>query len=128
MDNSDWHYVKNKKDVDDLMAASWGFHYSVLANIKYLKKEHYDDPTRIQILFTGCWECSILLEFERDVLLHFISNDDNSCEILDSNIIFDNGFVYWIDEYIKDVSELNDEYTYIKGRSLKWKMITEEDG
>lgn len=127
IDNSEWHYVKNQKDVEDLMAASWGFHDSYLADIKYLKKEFYNDPTKIQFLFTGCWECNILLEFERDVLMYFISDDENSGEILNSNIIFDNGFVYWGDECIKDISEITDEYTYIRGRSLKWKMITKID-
>ena len=30
-------------------------------DIKYIKKESYTDPTKVKVLFTGCWECDILL-------------------------------------------------------------------
>ncbi len=50
----------------------------------------------------------------------------NSYEIMDSNILFDHGYVYWVDDNIENVKEINDSYTYFRGRSLKWKMITKK--
>ncbi len=123
---SEWKYVKNEKDAKDLLHAAWGFHDAILDNISYKVKEVYDDPSVVQVLFTECWECDILLEFQRDVLIHFSINDHNTSEIMDSNILFDDGYIYWVDDYIENIKEINDSYTYFRGRSLKWKMITKK--
>lgn len=123
---SEWKYVKNEKDAKDLLHAAWGFHDAELDNISYKLKETYNDPSVVQILFTGCWECDILLEFQRDVLIHFNIDDNCSHEIMDSNILFNDGYVYWVDDYIEDIKELNDSYIYFRGRSLKWKMINKK--
>ncbi len=108
------------------MHAAWGFHDAILDNISYKVKEVYNDPSVVQVLFTGCWECDILLEFQRDVLIHFNTDDYNSYEIMDSNILFDDGYVYWVDDNIENVKEINNSYIYFRGRSLKWKMITKK--
>lgn len=123
---SEWKYVKNEKDAKDLLHAAWGFHDAELDNISYKLKETYNDPSVVQVLFTGCWECDILLEFQRDVLIHFNIDDNCSHEIMDSNILFNDGYVYWVDDYIEDIKELNDSYIYFRGRSLKWKMINKK--
>lgn len=119
----EWHYIMNEKDILDLNAASWGFHDSHLEDIKYIKKESYSDPTIVQVLFTGCWECDILLEFKRDVFIHFYSDDSYTDEITISSILIKEGFIYWVNDKIEDVSELQEYHTYFKARSLKWKMI-----
>ena len=103
---SEWRYVKNEKDAKDLLHAAWGFHDSVLENINYKLKEGYEDPSVVQVLFTGCWECDILLEFKRDILIHFNIDDINSYEINDSNILFDDGYIYWVDEYIDNIKDI----------------------
>ena len=123
---SEWKYVKNEKDAKDLLHAAWGFHDAELDNISYKLKETYNDPSVVQILFTGCWECDILLEFQRDVLIHFNIDDNCSHEIFDSNILFDNGYIYWVNDYIENVKDLSEEYIYFRGRSLKWKMINKK--
>lgn len=120
---SEWRYVKNEKDAKDLLHAAWGFHDSVLENINYKLKEGYKDPSVVQVLFTGCWECDILLEFKRDILIHFNIDDINSYEINDSNILFDDGYIYWVDEYIDNIKDIKHDFIYFRGRSLKWKMI-----
>lgn len=109
-----------------MLHAAWGFHDAELDNISYKLKETYNDPSVVQVLFTGCWECDILLEFQRDVLIHFNIDDNCSHEIMDSNILFNDGYVYWVDDYIDDIKELNDSYIYFRGRSLKWKMINKK--
>lgn len=123
---SEWKYVKNEKDAKDLLHAAWGFHDAELKSISYKLKDVYNDPSVVQVLFTGCWECDILLEFQRDVLIHFNIDDYNSYEIMDSNILFDNGYIYWVDDYIENVKDLSEEYIYFRGRSLKWKMINKK--
>ena len=113
----------NEKDIKDLFSAAWGFHDSRLVDIKYIGKESYTDPTIVQVLFTGCWECDILLEFKRDVTIHLSSDDYCGDEISSSTILIKDGFVYWINDIIEDISELKEYHTYFRARSLKWKMI-----
>ena len=61
------------------------------------------------------------------MLIHFNLDDRNTTEILDSNILFDNGYIYWIDDYIEDVKNISEENIYFRARSLKWKMINKKD-
>ena len=42
-------------------------------------------------------------------------------------IVFDNGYIYWIDDYIEDVKNISEENIYFRARSLKWKMINKKD-
>ena len=109
-----------------MLHAAWGFHDAELESISYKLKETYNDPSVVQVLFTGCWECDILLEFKRDVLIHFNIDDKCSHEIFDSNILFNDGYVYWVDDCIENVKDLSEEYIYFRGRSLKWKMINKK--
>ena len=39
---------------------------------------------------------------------------------------FNDGYVYWVDDYIENVKDLSEEYIYFRGRSLKWKMINKK--
>lgn len=45
---------------------------------------------------------------------------------MDANILFDDGYVYWVDEFIENVNEISDDFIYFRGRSLKWKMINKK--
>ena len=121
---SEWKYVKNEKDAKDLLHAAWGFHDAELDNISYKLKETYNDPSVVQVLFTGCWECDILLEFKKDVLIHFNFDDNTMPDIMDSNILFHDGFVYWVDDCIESVDNITEDFIYFRARSLAWKMIT----
>ena len=124
IDKSQWHYVKDIKDAEDLLNAAWGFHDAEIDSINYILQENYDDPSVVQVHFIGCWDAEIILEFSGDILIHFNVNDTNSLEIMASNILFDNGFIYWVGEYVESINEIEDEYTYFRARSLKWKIIT----
>ena len=129
IDKNEWHTVKKQKDADDLISAAWGFHDAILEHISYRatdpSKEAYDAPSRTQVLFTACWNCDILLEFCGDVLIHFGVDDHTMPQIMDCNILFCDGFVYWVDDScVKNVTDITNEHTYFRARSLKWKMIT----
>ncbi len=126
MEINEWKYVKNEKDAKDLLSAVSRFHDAIINNISYEVKEVYKDPKVVQVLFTGCWDCDILLEFQSDVLIHFSIDENNSYEIMDSNILFDDGYIYWVDDDIENIKEINDNYTYFRGRFLKWKSITKK--
>ena len=127
INKDDWHYIKDQKDIENLMTASFGFHDAYISDIKYLKKETYDGQTTVQVLFSNCWESEFLLEFEKDVIIHMVSNDDYDNEIFDSTVFFENGYIYWVDEEIKNASEIQENFTYFKARSLKWKCIINKE-
>lgn len=124
IDTREWKYVKNQKDAEDLLTAAWGFHDAKIADIHYKISEHYEDPSSIQVLFTGCWDCDILLEFKTDILLHFNVDDGY---LMESNILFHDGFIYWVDEFIENTDDITEENIYFRARSLAWKMITHEE-
>ena len=49
-------------------------------------------------------------------------------EIMSSNIFFENGFVYWVDDdAIGSVQQLeeNKDIQYFRARALSWKQLTE---
>ncbi len=125
IDTGEWKYVKNQKDAENLLSAAWGFHDATLKSISYELRESVSDPSCVRVLFTGCWECDIVLEFKKDVLIH-LNCDDSATpdDIMDSNILFHDGFVYWVDDCIESVDDITEEYIYFRARSLAWKMIT----
>ena len=95
---------------------------------KYFDVEDTEEGIRkVQVLFGGCWSCEIILEFTRDVLIHFVSEDNADNCFYSSNIIFHDAFVYWVGEEVESVSDIEDYLTYFKARSLKWKMINKNN-
>jgi len=126
IDTDEWKYVKDKKDADNLLSAAFGFHDSVIKSIRYQIKDNYNDSSRVQVLFTECWECDIVLEFKEDILLHFNCDDNNIPDIMSSNILFSNGFIYWVNDCIENVDDITEDFIYFRARSLAWKMITKE--
>lgn len=117
----EWNLVKNGHDVENLMTTAWDFHDARIDKIIY-KCEN--DST--EILFSGCWGCKIILRFQSNLTVHY--SDYEFAEIMDSNVFFENGYVFWVDNYkIKSEEELNvSKYaTYFKGRFLFWKTETE---
>ena len=126
IDTSEWKYVKNQKDADDLLSAAWGFHDAVIKDIRYQMKERFDDPSYVRVFFAGCWDCDIVLEFKKDILVHFNIDDNNIPDLFEANILFHDGFVYWVDDSVDDVGKISEEHIYFRARSLAWKMITKE--
>lgn len=126
IDTSEWKLIKSQKDADNLLSAAWGFHDATFKSIRYFR-ENYNDPSCVRVSFTGCYNCDIVLEFKKDVFIHFNYDDNTIPDILDSNILFHDGFVYWVNDSIKSVDDLTESYIYFRARSLAWKMITNND-
>ncbi len=118
---SEWNYVCNEKDVEDLKSAAWDFHDSSIELFNYQHKSR-----SLTVLFEGCWSSKIELIFENIETAHFYSNDNLVEEIYSSSIFFNDGFVYWIDENIDSLENITDKMSYFKARSLKWKIIIEK--
>lgn len=50
----------------------------------------------------------------------------DTSEIMSSNVFFENGFTYWVDDCnIKSEKELNEDTNYFRARTLSWKQLTE---
>ena len=120
----EWQLVRNRKDADDLMSAAWGFHDSAMSGVHYERENPYDGFSSVQVLFTGCWECDILLEFKKDITVHFQVDDNDIPDVFDSSILFEDGFVYWVDDCVECVADIKDEHMYFRARALSWKMIS----
>lgn len=120
---SEWNLVKNEQDVKSLMEASWGFHDG------YIEKYNYDLETNsVEVLFSGCWGSKSTLRFQTDPMTHCTFEGLFDDYIMDSNVFFENGYVYWVDDYaIHTEAELEEAKTanYFRARTLLWKMETE---
>lgn len=117
----EWMIVKNEDDVKNLMSTAWGFHDGIIDKITF----NYESDT-VEIIFSGCWGCKIILRFQCDVAIGF--SNCYSDFIMSSNVFFENGFVYWVDDWeIKNEAGLVDakNRSYFKARSLSWKQETE---
>lgn len=118
---SEWTLVRNKKDVESLMSAAWGFHDGVIGKIAYNAED------QVEVLISGCWGAEITLIFQGEPVIHFISGDFYE-QLFSSNVFFEDGFVYWVDEdSIDSVAKLkkNATVSYFRSRALKWKQKTE---
>lgn len=123
---SEWTLVKDKQDVKNLMATAWDFHDGIIEQISF--NQGYDT---VEIIFSGCWGCKMTLRFKEEVAIHFCSGDPFFARfVMDSNVFFENGFVYWVDDCgiccEAELAEAKDR-NYFKARSLFWKQETEYD-
>ncbi len=127
---SEWNYVNNKKDVDSLLEAAWGFHDSYIYSISFTSEPYNEEgftEKNLQVVFKGCWECSIELIFEDIALIHYPLDSNMSDELFEGNVLFNDGYVYWVDEVIDDVSKIDDSFICFKSRALKWKIILDKE-
>lgn len=118
-----WNLVKTEQDVKSLMELSWGFHDGIIEKIGYDREKD-----SVEVLFSGCWGSKVTLRFQKEPMARFSFGDMYNDFIMDSNVFFENGFVYWVDDYsIKteaDLAEAKDGI-YFKARTLCWKQETE---
>ena len=117
------HTLSFGQDVKSLMEASWGFHDGIIEKIGY-----DIESASVEVAFSGCWGGKVTLRFQQDPMAHFSFGDMFDGMIADSNVFFENGFVYWVDDYaIKTEADLAKakDALYFRARALCWKMETE---
>lgn len=73
------------------------------------------------VVFENCWNSTVILEFAGSIALSYIDNDVNP--VFDSSVIFDGNYVYWVDDDIKSVADINDDFIVLRGNFLRWKQI-----
>lgn len=118
----EWTFVKNEQDVNNLMSTAWGFHDGIIEKISY------ENEDKAEVLISGCWGSKITLRFHSDIAIRFSQYEFQY--IMNSNVFFENGFVYWVDDYnIKCEADLYNakEINYFRARALSWKQETEYD-
>ena len=120
----EWKYVETEADAENLMSAAWGFHDGIIQGISY-KTDTYD-TSRAEVVFGGCWNCTVTLVFEGDIVAHYARLERSDIYIFDATLLFENGYVYWVNCDAKAVDEISENCIYFRGRSLKWKIETEE--
>ena len=113
---NEWNIIDNEKAINDLMNVAGFFHDAYIAGVDY-------NENKLIVRFDGVWGCSIELFFEGDILVH---HNNITC-IFSSSVFIKDGYVYFVDEEIDSNSELIDDFTYFRGKSLKWKVILEEE-
>ncbi|MDE6401449.1 MAG: hypothetical protein K2L54_02430 [Clostridiales bacterium] len=112
--SNEWTDVVTDSDAENLLAAALNFHDSTIKSISCAKD-------KITVVFENCWDSTVVLEFEGDIAMRYIDNDLNP--IFDSQIIFDDGYVFWVDDRIKSIADIKDDYIVFRGRNLRWKQI-----
>ena len=124
-DYDGWKYVKEDKDINDLLTAALGFHDAYISEISY-RSSGDATASSIKIVFSGCWEAKFTLEFIGSAEMHFARREEEyGEELFEANIFIEDGFIIWVDDNVRaeaDIEEFND---YFKARALKWKMETE---
>ncbi len=115
---NEWTEVKTEDDVENLMTAALDFHDSYIKRIEY-------NTDKMTVIFENCWNSTVTLEFEGDIALRYIDNEYNP--VYESSVIFNENYVYWVDEFIKSVADIKDEHIVLRGRALRWKQTIDND-
>ena len=122
--DSDYTYeeikqIKTGKDIEDIMWASGGFHDA------YIEKEEILNDGTLHVRFDGTWGCKIDIWFSGELEYDTSSRNPEKCDPcwFGSTILFQNGFVYFIDDDDMTVEEISKGYTYFKAREMKYRII-----
>lgn len=132
-----WTEITNENDVVNFLDYIQFFHDSCLKELKYVSGAFVDedmsmhplnDQRILRVIFQQQRIESSMIEMEFSELQYLkLSPVDcqYTCEILDSTMVIDNGFVYWADTGGLSIEEMNDyDGTVICAAKLRWRLIT----
>lgn len=120
IERREWTEVRTDRDVENLFNAAWGFHDAEIESVTV-------DGDKLTVVFGGCWNSMVELIFEGDIEYRYERGAEYYYEIFSAAVLFSGGYVYWVDDDITDVADIDDELTYFRGRSLKWKQTLDND-
>lgn len=111
--------IKSEKDILDLQWASGYFHDARIA------KGELQNDKKLYLLFDGIWGCSIEMWLWGDLEYDTSSRDPEECDPywFGSTILFQDGFIYFVDEDEMKVDQITEEYCFFKARHLKYHII-----
>lgn len=131
-----WNEINTEDDLVGFMDKVYYFHDSCIKEMKYLsgayvneKLEMYpiNDRRILKVILQSQFDSISMIEMEFEGLkyLNLVPTDEqHTCEILDSTMILRNGFIYWYD--CGGLSEADlDSYggTMICASKFRWRSI-----
>lgn len=122
----EWHQIKDINGIINLDSVAVNFHDSAVENI-------INDNNKTIINFSA-WECNIVLELTGEVETNLyvgcgncnVTDDGYIDCITESNMFFENGYIYWVNsDTVKNSKEIfTDNFNkYFKAQSVRWKII-----
>lgn len=112
--------IRTQKDIEDFLWVSGELH-----DAHIIRKEILEDGT-LYIRFDGTWGCEIEVWFWGDLEYDMTSRDPDLSDDpywFDCTLIFQDGFVYLIDEEEMTVDKIGEGYCYFKARHMKYRVI-----
>lgn len=133
-----WHSVPTKDDITFLMETVRYFHDSCLKELKYVSGAYVnndlsmhpindtrelkmiiqrqdDNPSAIELVFSGLNYCKL-----------FPSNEQFTCEILDTTLLWKDGNILWADCGGLSLEEIEKyDGTVISAAGLRWRAVSE---
>lgn len=131
-----WNNVSTQKEINDFITKFSSFHDSCIKEMKYisgafvnkdLSMHPVNDKRVLTIIIERQFDDYPIIELEFSELQYlklYPVQEDYTCEILDSTIIFKDGCVYWI-----DIGGLNEnqldyyERTLVCAKRLRWRKL-----
>lgn len=107
--------VKDKKDVTDLMEASYNFHDAHINKIDTTKGE-------IRILFDKSWGSQITLWFKGDSYYQINADDSNDNYWYDSSVFFKDNYVYLCEGEDIEFHKGDGVSTFFRGKKLYYRV------
>lgn len=125
MDTLEWKYIKNESDIKELLAKTFNFKEAVISSITYYEDIN-DINSSAEIVFRGSWGNDLTMIIEHDILVHYVRDESYTNELIDANIFFEDGFIYWVeDDNVTEASEITPDLVYFRAKVFKWKFDEE---
>ena len=110
--------IKNEKDAEDLMWAAGCFHDA------FIEKEEMQEDGKLYVLFDGIWGCKVEMWFWENLEYDTSSRDEYGDKWwMDSSILFEEGFIYLVDDEGITVDKISKGYCYFKARHVQYHII-----
>lgn len=132
-ENIKWNIIRNQKDVDEFMESVFGFHDSCIKECKYISGAYVKDNLSmfpinsmrtLRIIIQRQFKENSMIEMKFYGLKKLImapADENYTCEILDSELVFKDGLIWWTDGSVE-----NDEVPktfLVCAAGLQWRNI-----
>ncbi len=131
-----WNKVSTQVELDDFIAKFLGFHDSCIKEIKYtsgafvnenLSMHPLNDKRKLTVIIERQFDDYPIIELEFSGLQYlklYPIQENYTCEILDSTVIFKDGYIYWADIGGLEENQLDDyDGTVVCAEKLRWRRL-----
>ena len=110
--------IKTEKDAEDLMWAAGCFHDA------FIEKEEMQENGKLYVLFDGIWGCKVEMWFWGNLEYDTSSRAEYGDKWwMASSILFEDGFIYFIDDEGITVDKIGKGYCFFKARHVQYHII-----